>query len=68
VPLELQDINPNRRKKNLTRLQSIAWNGGEEVMTVLLEWFDFDSNSEHKNGQKPVFLSASSGHDRVMIV
>jgi len=37
-------------------------------MTVLLERFDFGSNSEHKNGQKPVFLSASSGHDRVMIV
>ena len=68
VLLELQDINPNTRNKNLTRLRSIAWNRGAGVLKLLLEQFDVDSNSEHNDGQKPLFISACHGHDRVVIV
>ena len=37
-------------------------------MKVLLERFNVDSNSEHKDGQIPLFISAGHGHDRVVIV
>jgi len=37
-------------------------------MKVLLERFDVDSNSEHEDGQIPLFISACHGHDRVVIV
>ena len=68
VLLKLQDINPNTRNKNLTRLRSIAWNREEGEMKVLLERSDADSNSEHKDSQKPLVISACHGHDRVVIV
>jgi len=68
VLLELQDINPKTRKKSLTMRRSIVWNGEEGVMKVLLEQLDSDTNSEHKDGQIPLFISACHGHDRVVIV